>query len=99
MIRTLQKKFVMTAMAAITVLIVFMLGAINIANMVIVGGQIDRTLRVVAEHEGGADCCPSRTPVCPGPSWTRRKTTTTPSCPPISSWSGSIAVAQSSPWM
>ncbi len=58
MIRTLQKKFVMTAMAAITVLIVFMLGAINIANMVIVGGQIDRTLRVVAEHEGGSGLLP-----------------------------------------
>ena len=58
MIPTLQKKFVMTAMAAITVLIVFMLGAINIANMVIVGGQIDRTLRVVAEHEGGSGLLP-----------------------------------------
>lgn len=54
MTRTLQRKFVVTAMAAITVLILFLLGAINVANIVIVGNQIDRTLHVVSEHEGGA---------------------------------------------
>lgn len=53
MIRTLQKKFVFTAMAAITVLILFLLGVINGANFVIVGNQIDRTLQVVAEHADG----------------------------------------------
>lgn len=53
MIGTLQRKFVVTAMAAVTVLILFLLGAINVANIVIVGNQVDRTLRVVAEHEGG----------------------------------------------
>ncbi len=53
MIRTLQRKFVVTAMAAITVLIVFLLGGINVANMVLISSQIDRTLRVVAELEGG----------------------------------------------
>ena len=51
MIRTLQRKFVFTAMAAITVLILFLLGAINGANLVIVGEQGDRTLRVVAQHQ------------------------------------------------
>lgn len=58
MTRTLQKKFVVTAMAAITVLIVFLLGVINGFNMVIVGNQIERTLRVVAEHEGGGEALP-----------------------------------------
>lgn len=53
MIRTLQRKFVFTAMAAITVLILFLLGVINGANFVIVGNQIDRTLQVVAEHADG----------------------------------------------
>ena len=53
MIRTLQRKFVFTAMAAITVLILFLLGAINGANAVIVSGQIDRTLEIVAQHESG----------------------------------------------
>lgn len=54
MTRTLQRKFVVTAMVAITVLILFLLGAINVANIVIVGNQIDRTLHVVSEHEGSA---------------------------------------------
>lgn len=53
MTRTLQKKFVFTAMAAITVLILFLLGAINGINMVIVSGQIDRALEIVAQHESG----------------------------------------------
>lgn len=54
MIRTLQKKFVVTAMTAITFLILLLLGAINIANIVIVGNEIERTLQVVSENEGGA---------------------------------------------
>lgn len=53
MIGTLQRRFVVTAMAAITVLILFLLGAINVANIVIVGSQIDRTLQVVLDHESG----------------------------------------------
>lgn len=53
MIRTLQRKFIITAMAAVTVLLVFLLGVINIANMVLVGHQIDRTLQVVSERESG----------------------------------------------
>lgn len=54
MIRTLQKRFVVTAMTAITVLILLLLGVINAANIVIVGDEIERTLRLVSENEGGA---------------------------------------------
>ena len=53
MIRTLQRKFVVTAMAAVTVLLVFLLGVINAANMVLVSHQIERTLQVVSERESG----------------------------------------------
>lgn len=51
MIRTLQKKFVITAMIAVTVLILLMLGAINIANIVIVGKEVDRTLHIIADSQ------------------------------------------------
>ena len=53
MIRTLQKKFVFTAMAAITVLLLFLLGAINAANMLIVESQVDHALQVIADSESG----------------------------------------------
>ena len=55
MIPTLQKKFVLTAMAAITVLLLCLLGAINIANLIITEKQIQRTLYVVAENAGKAE--------------------------------------------
>lgn len=51
MIKTLQKKFVFTAMTAISVLILLLLGAINIANIIIVGKEIDKTLEIVADME------------------------------------------------
>ena len=51
MIRSLQRRFVTTAMTAITVLLLLLLGGINIANIVIVGGEIDRTLHVVAQGD------------------------------------------------
>ncbi len=54
MIGTLQKKFVITAMIAITVLILFLLGAINIANIIIVGNQVERTLQIISKTESGA---------------------------------------------
>ena len=67
MIRTLQRKFVITAMAAITVLLLFLLGAINGANMVLVGHQIDRTLQVISELESGdvPDLLPAAAPPRP----------------------------------
>lgn len=68
MIRTLQKKFVVTAMTAITVLILLLLGAINAANIVIVGDEIERTLRLVSENEGGTgDLMPRHESGPPGP--------------------------------
>lgn len=52
MIRALQKKFVITAMLAITVLLLILLGAINIFNIIIVGHEVERTLLVISDSEG-----------------------------------------------
>ena len=52
MIKTLQKKFIITAMTAITVLLVILLGAINIINIVTVSGETEQTIRVISENEG-----------------------------------------------
>ncbi len=49
MIKLLQKKFVMTAMMAISLLIFFLLGAINAVNIVIIREDIDRTLIMLTE--------------------------------------------------
>lgn len=45
---TLQKKFVKTAMAAITILIIALLGFINIFNIVIVNKEIERKLNTLS---------------------------------------------------
>ena len=58
---SLQKKFVRTAMVAVTVLIVLMLGAINVANILMVDRQLEKDLLMLAEHEGG----PSPQPTAP----------------------------------
>ncbi len=50
MTKLLQRKFVKTAMVAISLLIVILLGAINIVNIVIVRNDIDRTLLMLAEN-------------------------------------------------
>ncbi len=52
MIRTLQKKFVITAMIAITALLLVLLGAINVVNIGIVGNDTEKTLRMIAENQG-----------------------------------------------
>ena len=63
MTRTLQKRFVVTAMAAMSVLILLLLGAINASNFVIVGNQIDRNLQMIADREmGGEAQLPSNDP-------------------------------------
>ncbi len=49
MIKLLQKRFVITAMIAISLLIVMLLGAINIINIGIVRNDINRTLSMLAE--------------------------------------------------
>lgn len=50
MIKELQKKFIFTAMTAITVLIVIIIGAINIFNCVVIDSQTDRTLEFLAQR-------------------------------------------------
>lgn len=51
MIRTLQKKFVITAMAAITVLLLVLLGAINVVNAWSVNQQTERLLAMLSDSE------------------------------------------------
>lgn len=53
MIKTLQRKFVITAMIAISVLMLLMLGAINIVNIVIVDREMDQTLAMISKNESG----------------------------------------------
>lgn len=67
MIRTLQRRFVITAMIAITVLLLFLLGGINAANIVITGNEIDRTLHVISRSGGNAEnLVPDSPPPRPG---------------------------------
>ena len=61
MTKTLQKKFITTAMLAITVLILVLLGAINGIYGLISGRQMERMLGMLADN-GGA---PSRQPELP----------------------------------
>lgn len=52
MIKTLQKRFVFSAMLAVTVLLVFLLGAINISHGVMTNRQIERILDTLTESRG-----------------------------------------------
>ncbi len=52
MIRTLQKKFTVTAMIAVTVLLAVLLGVINIVNAVTQTAENDRLLQSLAMMEG-----------------------------------------------
>ncbi|MGI5895750.1 MAG: sensor histidine kinase [Oscillospiraceae bacterium] len=67
MIKTLQKKFVITAMTAITVLMLLMLGTINIVNIIIVDHDMDQTLSMISENEGGYGNGPIRQEETPPP--------------------------------
>lgn len=62
MTKTLQKKFVVTAMAAITVLLLLLLGVINVVNSVLVSGEIQRTLEIIWQSEGGEGLLPPPDP-------------------------------------
>ena len=53
MIKSLQKKFIFTAMIAVSVLLLFLLGAINIANILLVSGDVERNLSMIADRELG----------------------------------------------
>ncbi len=50
MIKSLQKKFVLTAMLAITLLIFLLLAAINISNIVISKQESEKTLSILAQN-------------------------------------------------
>ncbi len=52
MIGTLQKRFVVTAMAVVSVLLLILLGTINIVNIAFVRGEMDKTLSMLTEAEG-----------------------------------------------
>lgn len=58
MIKTLQRKFIVTAMTAISVLLILLLGTINILNIYYVGNQVDKKLEMISENEGNPDNLP-----------------------------------------
>lgn len=65
MTKTLQKKFVRTAMTAVTLLLILLLGAINAVNLVFVNEDIDAALGMIAEAEsalGGLELRPDMLP-------------------------------------
>ena len=53
MIRALQKKFVITSMTAVSILLLVLLGGINLTNMVISGKETNRTLGWITLQELG----------------------------------------------
>lgn len=55
MIKTLQKKFIVTAMAAISILLVVLIGGINIANCWMNNSQTNQRLEMLADTEGHID--------------------------------------------
>lgn len=62
MIKTLQRKFIVTAMTAISVLLILLLGTINILNIYGVRHQIDAKLEMISQNEGN----PDNIPMAPG---------------------------------
>ena len=58
MIKTLQRKFIVTAMTAISVLLLLLLGTINLINIGVVGKQMDAKLEIISENEGNPDNIP-----------------------------------------
>lgn len=52
MIKTLQRRFIVTAMTAISVLLILLLGTINIINIGTVGKQIEAKLEMISKNEG-----------------------------------------------
>lgn len=55
MTNTLQKKFVTTAMIAISILLVVLLSAVNITNIILVNRQADRVMSVLTAGRGTYD--------------------------------------------
>ncbi len=52
MVKTLQKKFIITAMIAITVLLVVTLGAVNVFNISRLRNEMTNTLTMLVENDG-----------------------------------------------
>lgn len=67
MIKALRKKFVITAMAAVSVLLFFLLGTINVVNISIVGREVDKTLSMLLETEGELKFIPKSPDPVPPP--------------------------------
>lgn len=55
MMKALQKKFVFTAMIAVSILLFILLGIINIVNIAIVRTETDKTLTMISEADGNFD--------------------------------------------
>ncbi len=55
MIKSLQKRFVMTAMAAISILLLLLLGAINAINIFTVSNRCSEALRTISQSEGNPE--------------------------------------------
>lgn len=62
MTKTLQKRFVRTAMAAITILLVILLSAVNIANIITVNQQAEKVMSVLTAGRGSYDPSSHRQP-------------------------------------
>lgn len=55
MTKILQRKFVVTAMIAVSILLLILLGTINAVNIVMVRGETNKTLAMISEAEGSFD--------------------------------------------
>ncbi len=55
MIKVLQKKFVFTAMIAVSILLLILLGTINVVNIVMVRNETNKTLAIISKADGNFD--------------------------------------------
>lgn len=55
MIKVLQRKFVFTAMIAVSILLLILLGTINIVNIVMIRTETNKTLAIISEADGSFD--------------------------------------------
>lgn len=58
MIKTLQKKFIISSMTAISILLIFLISAINISNIFITENQINKTIEIISKNNGNPDNLP-----------------------------------------
>lgn len=55
MVKELRRKFVLTAMLAVSVILLFLLGAINFLNYKSMDEDTDKTLKILSNYEGDAE--------------------------------------------